>query len=125
MPLHLPTNSDSLSLKGLNQSSDFLSASSVPFCPTTRTAARHQMPLLAAAPLVSLFFFSGFAIAGVVAPPCTLTTWKWVCMLSFSHRISWPLSDPMAFRLCPDIQFSQRKSVCGRRVHDGDMPRGL
>src|SRR5258708_822852 len=83
MPLHLPTNSDSLSLKGLNQSSDFLSASSVPFCPTTHTAARHQMPLLAVAPLVSLFFFSGFAIAAVQFPACSSTTWEWVCSYHF------------------------------------------
>src|SRR5258708_25871845 len=99
MPLRLPTNSDSLSLKGLNQSSDSLSASSVPFCPTTRTASRNQMPLLAAAPLISLFFFSGFATAGVVAPPCTLTTWQSVCILSFSHHISLPLPDPVSYHL--------------------------
>src|SRR5216684_4315440 len=82
------------------------------------------MPLLAAAPFVSLFFFSGFATAGVVAPPCTLTNWQWVCMLSFSHHISWPLPDPMAYLLCPVIQFSQPKCVCGRGIHDSDMQRG-
>src|SRR5258708_34071655 len=125
MPLRLPTNSDSLSLKGLNQSSDFLSASSVLFCPTTRTAARNQMPLLAAAPLISLFFFSGFATAEVVAPPCTLPTWQWECILSFSHHLSWPLPDPMAYLCCPVSQFSQPKCVYGRSVHDVNMQRGL
>src|SRR5258708_1061849 len=48
------------------------------------------MPLLAAAPLVSLFFFSGFANAGAVAPPCTLTGWEWVCMLSFLNGFLGP-----------------------------------
>src|SRR5258708_8494156 len=104
MPLRLPTNSDSLSLKGLNQSSDFLSASSVLFCPTTRTAARNQMPLLAAAPLISLFFFSGFATAEVVAPPCPLTPSHCLPILSFSHLIPWPLPHPTAYLLCPLTQ---------------------
>ena len=33
--------------------------------------------------LLSLFFFSGFATAGIYAPDCSLSTWQWVCVLSF------------------------------------------
>ncbi|KAF8497742.1 hypothetical protein F5888DRAFT_1694402 [Russula emetica] len=54
------------------------------------------MTFSAAAPLVSLFFFSSFAVAGIYAPDCSMT-WEWVSMLSFPHHTPWPLPDLMAF----------------------------
>ena len=36
--------------------------------------------------LISLFFFSGFVVAGIYAPDCS-TTWRWVRMLSLPHSV--------------------------------------
>src|SRR5258707_2461387 len=83
MPLHFPINSDSLFKRPQSIKRFLLSSSSVPYCPTTLTAARQQIPLLATAPLVSLFFFSGFAIAAVQFPACSSTTWQWLCSYQF------------------------------------------
>jgi hypothetical protein len=49
-----------------------------------------------APPLISLFFLSGFAVAGLYAPGCS-TTWEWVRMLSFLHSILWLLTDLVVF----------------------------
>ena len=74
--------------------------------------------------LSSLFFFSGFAAAGIYAPDCSLS-WEWVCILSFPLYIPWSLSlsDPLA--LCSDIQQSRPKCLHGRGVHDVHLQRGL
>jgi hypothetical protein len=61
---------------------------------TTHKAVGHQMSLLAA-PVVSLLFFSAFAVAAISAPGCS-PTWEWVCML-FLEGILMPLPDLMAF----------------------------
>src|SRR5258708_1061848 len=124
MPLHLPTNSDSLSLKGLNQSSDFFE--------------RVLSSLLSHYP-------HGCQTPNATPRCCTLgilVLLFWLCQRGgcspalYSHGlgmgmhviifkwISWALPDPMAFHLCPVIQFSQPKCVCGRGIHDGDMQRG-
>ena len=52
--------------------------------------------LLLGAPLMVFFFFPGFAIARISSPDCSLT-WKWVCMLSIPHCMSWPLPGLMGF----------------------------
>jgi hypothetical protein len=91
MPLQLPTTD-----KKCPNDQPLGAHSPVPACFTTRKAPGHQMLFSTAAPLVSFFFFSSFAIAGIYAPDCS-TTWKWVCMLSFPHHTPWPLPDLMAF----------------------------
>jgi hypothetical protein len=48
---------------------------------STHKVIEHQMSLFTIL-LTSLFFFPGFAVAGIGAPSC-LPTWEWVCMLSF------------------------------------------
>ena len=47
-------------------------------------------------PLISLFFFSSFAVAAIYAPDCSLT-WLWVRILSFPHSSLWLLTDLVAF----------------------------
>ena len=73
--------------------------------------------------LISLFFFSGFVVAGVYAPDCTLANYTWVRMFPFPHNIFWPLTELVAF--FSDTQFSRAKCVYSCSVHDFDMPFGL
>ena len=54
------------------------------------------MSLLPIAPLVSLFFFTSFALAGIYALDCTMADWAWVSMLSF-HIAYFGSHDLMAF----------------------------
>src|SRR5712691_1636064 len=46
-----------------------------PPSPTTCKATRHHLKMLLFTPLISLFFFSGFAVAGIAAPDCP-TAWN-------------------------------------------------
>ena len=91
---------------------------------TPREAVEHQMSLLAIL-LTSLFFFSGFAVAGISAPGC-LASLEWVCILSHPLCILVPLSDDSDL-LAPrsDIQQFWPRSVRGRSVPAVDMRRGL
>ena len=72
--------------------------------------------------LASLFFFSGFAAAGIAAPASCISPLAWVCMLSQLYVLG-PLSDLLAPR--SDIQQFAPRSVRGRSVHHVDMQRGL
>jgi len=72
--------------------------------------------------LTSLFFFSGFAVAGIAAPGC-LASLEWVCMLSHPLCVLGPLSDLLAPR--SDIQQFWPRSVRDRSVPVVDMQRGL
>src|SRR6266849_8140787 len=65
--------------------------------------------LLFVPPLTSLFFFSGFAVAGLVAPDCTATDFQWVRILSFLHSIHWLLTDLVAF---PQSSNSLGQNAC-------------
>src|SRR5258708_21720060 len=109
MPLHLPTNSDSLSLKGLNQSSDFFERvlssllSHYPHgCQTPNATPR----CCTVGILVLLFWLChrGGSISGFEQDDLGMGM-----QLSFLYHISWPLPYPMAFCLCPDLQFCPPK----------------
>ena len=71
--------------------------------------------------LASLFFFPGFAAAGISAPGC-VDSLAWVCMLS-QLCVLGPLSDLLAPRSV--IQQFAPRSVRGRSVPVVDMQRGL
>ena len=75
--------------------------------------------------LLSLFFVSGFATAGIYAPNCSLSTWQWVCVLSFPVCIPCPYSCLIRLALCSDIQQSRPKCLHGRSVHVVHLQRWL
>ena len=54
----------------------------VPFSSTPHKVVVHQIMALIAILLASLFFFSGFAAAGIAAPASCISPLAWVCMLS-------------------------------------------
>ena len=76
-----------------------------------------------APPLISLFLFTGFAIAGLVAPDCTAPALQWVRMSSFLHSILWLLTDLVVFP--PVNQFSWARCLYNCSVHVFYMPWGL
>lgn len=93
----------------------------VPFSSTPHKVVVHQIMSLFAILLASLFFFPGFAAAGIAAPGC-LAPLAWVCMLS-QLCVLGSLSDLSAPR--SDIQQFAPRSVRGRSVPVVDMQRGL
>jgi hypothetical protein len=100
--------------------------SAVPFFlqsqPTLYKVARQEMSPVAA-PLASLLLFSGFALAQIFAPDCSLT-WQWVC---FTRRVIfffWPLpqaavdDSDLTSLLFSVVQHSRPKCVHSRSVLD-------
>ena len=73
---------------------------------------------LFASTLVSLVFFSGFAVAGLYAPGCS-STWAWVRTLSFPHS-TLALNRPGVFALRRSILSGkirvQLQRTCCRRA---------
>src|SRR5258708_32066214 len=116
MPLHFPIRSDSLFKRPQSIKRFLLSSSSVPYCPTTRTAARHQIPLLATAPLVSLFFFSGFAIAALAFYAFRYTSVQ--CFRNFYFQFTFPRSylRPWDFVVVPHVSYLHHDPTCSATI---------
>jgi hypothetical protein len=87
--------------------------------------------LSVAPPLLSLFFFSAFVVAGINVT-ATVDLHRGFPLLGMhivvpkltTHFVTflWPLS-PMT--LCPDVQLSLPKPVRSRCIHDGYMLLGV
>ncbi len=132
VPLRRSTNSDFIYKEGARSiiQTMFLKAASVLGSVSYSSSNRrrvvkyHQMSLLAA-PLASLFFFSGFVVSqnpNIHATDCSIS-WSWVCMLSFLPCILWTVSDLLV--LCIVVQLSWPKSVHSRSVLNVNLQRGL
>ncbi len=101
MPLQLPTRGDSLFIiRDSNQPIDALGAVPSSFCSHHSQGYRTPIKMsLFAPPLISLLFFSSFAVAGIYAPDCSTTSaipGIWVCILSCLQSRLWLLPDLVA-----------------------------